>query len=296
MITLVPNSWGSDDLREFNPCHNPAGAGGGQFCSSPGGSRGQTPDPAASAKVGRPGAPRPTPKRTSDIDEAVRLILKGEVVELDSPKTVNTVLTKLAAMAQDAERLGEKAPKYDLCKVSVAGTNLFCGASVKTEEFPEGLNRLNMPQLAGKPVPGSAADQLPKNKNGSVNGAEAFVQHLRDRGIGVAPARAVAASSLKASQGEMDGPTVAGMMTSATYNPAAAPIFISRDGYVVDGHHRWAAVVGQDAADNRLGDSTMDVVEIDAPIAEVLHIANVWSLDFGIARKQLGQVSFRKTA
>lgn len=31
MITPTPNSWGS--LVEFNPCHNPAGPGGGQFCS-----------------------------------------------------------------------------------------------------------------------------------------------------------------------------------------------------------------------------------------------------------------------
>lgn len=33
MKILVPDSWGSD-LREFNPCHNPAGPGGGRFCST----------------------------------------------------------------------------------------------------------------------------------------------------------------------------------------------------------------------------------------------------------------------
>lgn len=32
---LVPNSWGT--LRESNDCHNPAGPGGGQFCSRGGG-------------------------------------------------------------------------------------------------------------------------------------------------------------------------------------------------------------------------------------------------------------------
>ena len=40
MVTLVPDSNGEDNapvflrLREFNKCHNPEGAGGGQFCST----------------------------------------------------------------------------------------------------------------------------------------------------------------------------------------------------------------------------------------------------------------------
>lgn len=34
MIVTIPNSWGT--LQEFNPCHNPPGAGGGRFCSTPG--------------------------------------------------------------------------------------------------------------------------------------------------------------------------------------------------------------------------------------------------------------------
>lgn len=45
MIRPTPNSWGAS-LQEFNPCHNPAGPGGGQFCSDTTGTgRGAAPAP-----------------------------------------------------------------------------------------------------------------------------------------------------------------------------------------------------------------------------------------------------------
>jgi hypothetical protein len=61
---LVPNSWGCP-LAEANPCHNPPGAGGGQFCSKKSGATAQavTSNPAfqkwfaGSKIVGADGAP-----------------------------------------------------------------------------------------------------------------------------------------------------------------------------------------------------------------------------------------------
>src|SRR6188508_2030627 len=116
----VPNSFGVHPLREFNHCHAPAD---GKFCSTPGGSRSASKSAKSGGSEGS--FQRETPIKVSNIDEAVSLILKGKVVELASVKTVNTVLIKLAKMAHDAEARGEKAPEYDLCKVSVAGTNVF---------------------------------------------------------------------------------------------------------------------------------------------------------------------------
>ena len=72
------------------------------------------------------------------------------------------------------------------------------------------------------------------------------------------------------------------MMIDKTFDPAKNPVFVSNDHYVVDGHHRWAAVVGRDAEDGVLGDKPMNVIRVDAPISEVLHIANAWSEKFGI--------------
>lgn len=72
------------------------------------------------------------------------------------------------------------------------------------------------------------------------------------------------------------------MMNDTTFDPAVNPIFISNDNYILDGHHRWAAVVGRDAADGKLGDSMMHVTKVDSPISELLHVANTWANAFGI--------------
>ena len=231
------------------------------------------------------GSDRPTPRQVDNVPDAVAAILKGEVVEIQDVRHVHTVLSKLAAMATEAKEKGEKAPKYDLCKVSVAGSNLFCGSPLKTKEFPNGVPRINMPQLKGPPVPGSKADKLTKSASGSVNVADQFVEHLKSLGIATAKVASVPANSLKATQAQMEGQTVARMMTDPTYNPAKEPIFISRDNYVLDGHHRWAAQVGRDAEDGKLGDSQMNVIRVDAPISELFHRANQFTKDIGISER-----------
>lgn len=237
------------------------------------------------------GRERPTPIQAKDLGHAVDLILKGQVVELKDIGAVHTVLEKLATMAHDAESKGQKAPNYDLCKVTVAGSpNLFCGSSLKTKAYPNGIPRVNMPQLSGMARPGSPADAAPKNKNGSVNAATAFITDLRAKGITVDEDR-VPAAALKASQAQLVGKTVANMMTDPHYDPGKEPIFVSSDGYVLDGHHRWAAVVGRDAADGRLGESRINVRRVDAPISELLRRAKAFTKRYGIEPKKAGKTS-----
>ena len=288
MAALVPGSWGAlnrpSRLREYNPCHEPGGSPrGGQF-----GKKGTSGCSGGSAKGSTDktsdGSGRPKAIRVSSVEEAVTRILKGEIVELPDVRKVNTVITKLAGIARDAKARGENAPNYDLCQVSVPGTNLFCAGKLRTKAYPDGVPRIAMPQLGGKPVQGSEADKLPRNPwdQSEVDGAPAFIEFLTSKGIraSIGTARA---SKLKASQSELVGSKVAAMMVDQSFDPAANPIFISRDGYVVDGHHRWAAVVGRDAEDGVLGNhSRMNVVRVNAPIAELLQIANKWSRQFGI--------------
>jgi len=208
------------------------------------------------------GAARPTPIRVQTVEEAVPLILSGKTVELPDIRSVNTVLTRLGAMALEAKALGKDAPKFDLCQVSVPGTNLFCGSKLRTDEFPTGIPRLQMPVIPGKLK-------------------EDFVADLLTHGI-ASQKETIPASNLKASQAELMGPHVAQMMLSPDFDPAKSPIFVSRDNYVVDGHHRWAAVVGKDAEDNKLGSLTMNVVRLDAPISEIYHKAKAWQRRMGI--------------
>lgn len=292
MHVLTPNSFGSPvrtrPLHEFNTCHDPAD---GRFCSGPGSStgRGEVPDRGARhlSKRDTKGIPD-MPSVSKDgviqartVEEAIEHILAGRDVELANTKQVNTVLNKLGEMANEAKKLGQKAPNYDLCRVSVAGTNMFCAKQFKSKEYPGGIPRIAMPQLGGMPVPGSQADKLPRTSEGGVDGTDAFIKHLGSLGIKVT-LRKESAAKLKASQAELVGPKVAGIMRASDFDPGEKPIFVSRDSYVIDGHHRWAAVVGRDAADGRLGGSRMNTYKVNAPISRILRIANKWANDFGI--------------
>jgi len=212
--------------------------------------------------------------------EALNAIDKNEIAVLESPEDAHTLLGELSKMAREAKDSGDKAPDYDLCQVSVPGTNLFCGES-------KGIPRKKMPQFSGSPEAGSPADSMPKNSKGEVDGTNAFVEHMTALGVGVEE-RSVLASSLKASQNELVGEKVAGMMNNPDFDPAGEAIFVSRDGYVIDGHHRWAAQVGRDLEDGAVGDLPLNVRVVDMDIQEVLDEANKFAKDFGIAPKAAG--------
>jgi len=228
---------------------------------------------------------RAIPIKVKTVEEAAEHVLNGHVVEVVDVRTAHTLIEKLAKMAAEAKAAGKDAKDYDLCQVTVAGSSIFCAESLRTKEYPSGVPRIEMPQLGGTPVEGSEASKLPKrvgSKN-EVDGSAHFIAHLQ--GIGITTKReTIPASHLRASQREIIGSKVGGMMTSKNFDPSEGEIFISSDNYVVDGHHRWAAVVGRDAEDGVLGDKPMKVVRVNAPISEVLHLANAWSQKFGIAQ------------
>ncbi len=242
---------------------------------------------------------RPVPIITTSIEEAILLVHEGLVVQVRDVKEAHTLIERLAALATAAQAAGKDAKDYDLCQVSVAGSNMFCSESLRSEKYPDGVPRLEMPQLGGLTVPGSEADNLKKDEEGKVNGAEAFKDHLKSLGIDISSEN-VKSSSLKASQRELIGSKVAGMMArmekeregKKSDNKEKNAIFVSSDNYVIDGHHRWAASVGKDAADGRLGDSKMHIIRVDSPISEILQIANKWGKEFGI--KQVAGVKKEK--
>lgn len=227
---------------------------------------------------------RPVVRRVTSIEQGVRAILKGEIVELNDADEVHTILTRLAAVALEAKAHGARARDYDLCKVQVAGKSFFCAESLRTTEYPRGIPRLTMPQFTGKAVPGSRADRLPRNARGNVNAGDDFQAHLTALGITLTDGQTLA-SKLRPTQNELGGADVAGMMTNAAYDPAERPVFVSRDNYIIDGHHRWAAVVGRNLQGARRGTLMMRTIRIDAPISEVLTLAKAWAKAFGMAEK-----------
>ena len=217
-----------------------------------------------------------------DVVKAAELIAKGVPVELDSPRVVSTLLDKLAEMVEDAIAKGDKAPTYDLCRVTVKGTNLFCVES-------KGIPRIQMPQLKGVAVAGSRAAGLTPDRRGEVDITPQFKEYLAGKGIGIRTGEESAAY-MKATQNELDGAKVAGIAKFLDGGGVieGEKILLSKDGYIVDGHHRWAAVVGLDARDNELGnDVPMGVDFIDLDIIRLLREANRFAADWGLPQQSV---------
>ena len=219
---------------------------------------------------------------TSNVDDAVEALGKGQFVQLNQPDEVSTLLDKLASVAKEAKAKGEKAPVYDLCRVSVPKTNLFCAGN-------KGIARVDMPQLSGVPKPGSRADGLPKDKDGAVNIGPGFVKSLEASGHTVERTE-VPASHLRASQRELDGAKVAGManaIESGDYDPREGdPIFVTTDNYIIDGHHRWAASVGSQFETGK--DINIPVQRINMSIIEALDAAKTYAEAEGVGGRAVG--------
>lgn len=196
-------------------------------------------------------------------------------------REVVALLDKLKEMTDEAQAKGEKAPDYDLCQVSVPGTNLFCAVN---KDIP----RAKMPQLKGRPEPGSPAADMPKDKGGEVDTEPAFKEALEKKGIKLVE-KSVPAATLKATQSQLVGSKVAGMCAALKKDPnnpgITAPIFVSKDGYVLDGHHRWAAVVGLQMAKGGGEPVEMKTIQVDMSIEDLLKFSNEFCEDIGIKPK-----------
>ena len=193
----------------------------------------------------------------------------------------NTDINKVKQMVDDAKAKGEKVPNINLCQITVPGTNLYCDNNL-------GIPREEMPQFKGKAIAGSRAADMPVNKDGEVDTEPVFREMLKQKGVKVTQTE-VPADKLKATQNELVGAKVLGMMGALEKDPQnpdiTAPIYVSRDGYVVDGHHRWAAIAAYNAA-NPDSQIQMKVNVIDSDIKDVIPMANKFAEDMGIAAKK----------
>jgi hypothetical protein len=213
----------------------------------------------------------------NDVEKAARLLGKGRRVALNQPRQVSTLVDDLAAMVEDARKKGKSAPIYDLCRVTVKGTNLFCVES-------KGIPRIRMPQLKGEPTAGSPADKTVRDKRGEVDLTPSFVEHLKGEGYAI-KGDTVPASYLKATQNELNGAKVAGIANFLAGGGTieGSPLIVDRDNYIVDGHHRWAAQVAVDLKDADPGnDPPMKVLRVDIGIIDLLEDAKKFAAGQGM--------------
>ena len=208
----------------------------------------------------------------------------GKALDGISPNDLNqfnTDISKISKMLDDAKAKGEPAPDINLCDITIPGTNLYCDDN-------KGIPREEMPQFKGKAVEGSRAAGMETDKDGEVDTEPVFREMLKQKNIKVLQTE-VPADKLKATQKDLVGGKVIGMMGALEKDPnhpkITAPIYVSRDGYVIDGHHRWAAIVAYNAKhpDNPI---PMKSTVIDMDIKDAIPMANKFAEDMGIAAKK----------
>lgn len=209
-----------------------------------------------------------------------------------SPMARQQLSLKMDELAKlvDAAATKEEKDSIDACVVTIPGTSLFCGDDLD-------IPRVEMPQFKGKARPGSDADKLPKNKDNEVDGEAFFQKFLKDsnikvnsgedgKGVEVPPDR------MKATQRDMQASKILGMMKGLEEDPEnpnlTAPIMVSSDGYILDGHHRWAAMVAYNAK-NPDKPIPLKATIIDKPIKELVPIANKFADGMGIEKKSVGK-------
>lgn len=202
-------------------------------------------------------------------------------IEPEDLEQFNTDISKVQQMVADAKAKGEKAPNINLCDVTVPGTNLYCDDNL-------GIPREEMPQFKGKPQPGTPAAEMAVDKNGEVDTEPLFKKMLEEKGVKVVQTE-VPSDKLKATQSELVGAKVVGMMGALEENPEhpsiTAPIYVSRDGFVVDGHHRWAAIAAFNAK-NPDKQIPMKVQVIDMDIKDAIPMCNKFAEEQGVAAKK----------
>jgi hypothetical protein len=193
----------------------------------------------------------------------------------------NTDIQNVAQQVADAKAKGEPAPNINLCDVTVPGTNLYCDDNL-------GIPRDEMPQFKGNASPGSRAAGMEADASGEVDTEPVFREMLQQKGIKTLQTE-VPADKLKATQKDLVGAKVVGMMGALEKDPnhpkITAPIYVSRDGYVIDGHHRWAAIVAHNAA-NPDKQIPMKTTVLDQDIKDAIPMANKFAEDMGIAPKK----------
>lgn len=194
-------------------------------------------------------------------------------------KRVKTLFNGLSEAAAQALFRGEDIPDFDLCQITVPGTNLFC-------EGNKGIARSFMPQLKGFPTPGSTADEMEKDKNGKVDVSAAFLEMLQEKGIKV-KRFSILPTKLKATQNQLVGAKIAVRVTEMKDNPEhkkfKMPYFISSDHYILDGHHGWASVLGYCLVNKK--SVKINVIEVDLKIKKLVKLTNEFTRQIGIAAK-----------
>jgi hypothetical protein len=176
-------------------------------------------------------------------------------------------------MANELDSLGAD-DTADLCEFEEGeGTNLFCSV-----EGAPAQSRL--PKLRGVPKPGTPAAQLKPAQRAAKPGQDivdlgpAFLAHLKT--TAKVESVTLPANQIRPTQVRLSGYRLKLMrqaMKASSYKPEA--ITVSEEGYIADGHHRWATLVAN-------GAKAVAVERVNQPILKLLKREQEWADSQGL--------------
>ncbi len=202
-----------------------------------------------------------------------------ESIGKEHRKEVKKLLKGLRAKTKEAIENNTPLPNFDLCSISVPGTNLFCRGN-------KGIAREQMPQLKGFPIPGTPASKMDLDKNGKVDIQHLFLDRLKEMGISTKRYK-VDPIDLKATQNQLVGSKIAMRVKQLEKNSGhpkfTMPYFVSKDGYILDGHHGWAAVLCYEVITENY--VKINVIQVNMKIKALVKLANDFMAEQGISKK-----------
>lgn len=98
--------------------------------------------------------------------------------------------------------------------------------------------------------------------------------------------KVVDATKLKATQKEINAERAEGIADAyreGKFDPHGKTVLVSKDNYVMDGHHRWAAQILRAAEDGIK--ATLKAQVVDLPVKDLLAVSNAYTDAQGISRK-----------
>lgn len=233
------------------------------------------------------------------------------------PKKERAFIQELNHAALAAMR-GEKAYDFELCSQAFSDVG-FCYDPKTKSGVSKGIPRDRMPQFSSQVDPSrtdseafkaliaakgyTSPDQVtPDDLKTEINMEKQFRAALESAGYTIEE-QEVPVTSLKPIQGQLKGEKIAGMygtliaaQKDETYAKAAArllePIYVS-DGYVIDGHHRWAAQCSVDIANGGGANTTMKTRTITkngkaVPVEDIIAFSNKFQKDIGLLSQTRG--------
>jgi hypothetical protein len=180
------------------------------------------------------------------------------LAELAAGRTVTVAPEDVRGVLERAADSGEHP---DLTLLTINGLPIFAG----------GLNQSR-----------SAMPQIPEDHH------KPFLASLRKAGVGVVRGSARPAA-LVPSQKEIDAANVGAKLRAHDNGERdLRPILVSKDNYVLDGHHRWAVMASLDAESPK-AKITVPVIRIMAPHVKALDLMHAYTKRAGIKAKKMGE-------